>query len=63
MYDKKQSSFYCEKEFAEIARHYQQVHGDEEEVKLAVQYPANDERRKLQFELKNCAEWETTTTT
>ncbi len=50
MYDKKQSCFYCEKEFAKIARHYQQVHGDEEEVKHAIQYPANDERRKLQFE-------------
>ena len=50
VYDKTHSCFFCNKEYAKIARHLQQVHGEEEEVKEALKYPANNEKRKKQFE-------------
>ncbi|XP_028412502.1 uncharacterized protein LOC114535339 [Dendronephthya gigantea] len=50
VYDKTHSCFFCEKEYAKIARHLQQVHGEEKEVKDALQHPANHEKRKKQFE-------------
>ena len=49
-YDKKQSCFFCKKENSKIARHLEQVHGEEEEVKIALSYKRNDKRRKHQFE-------------
>ena len=45
-YDKKNCCFYCQKEFAKLARHLQQIHKDEDEVKLAFSFPKTDSRRK-----------------
>ena len=50
VYDKSNSCFYCNKEFLKVARHLQQVHFDEAEVKKALAYKANDSNRKKQFE-------------
>ena len=50
MYDKKHSCFYCEKEFSKIARHLEQVHKEEDGVKIALQYKSKDEKRVCQFE-------------
>ena len=48
-YDKKNCCFYCNKEFAKLARHLQQMHKDEGEVKLALSFPKEDSRRKEQL--------------
>ena len=49
IYDKRNSCFFCGKEFSKLARHLQQVHKQEPEVQKALQYKPNDPRRKEQF--------------
>lgn len=49
VYDKKHSCFFCQKEYSKIARHLQQVLGNEE-VKTALNYDPNDPKRVEQFE-------------
>ena len=39
----------CTKKFSKIVRHLEQVHYNDEEVKLALSYPKSDKRRKEQF--------------
>ena len=48
-YDKKNCCLYCTKEFGKLARHLEQVHHSEEEVKLTLSFPKSDKRRKEQF--------------
>ena len=50
VYDKRHSCFFCNKEYAKIARHLRQVHSNEEEVKTALSLPVNDKKRKNLFE-------------
>lgn len=50
VYDKKHSCFFCQKEYSKMARHLEQVHGNEEEVKTALNYDPNDPKRVEQFE-------------
>jgi hypothetical protein len=50
IYDKKHTCFFCHKEYSKIARHLEQVHGEEEEVKTALKYDPNDPKRVEQFE-------------
>ena len=50
VYDKKHCCFFCQKQYATIARHLEQVHGHEEEVKTALKYEPGSEERAEQFE-------------
>ena len=49
VYDKKHCCFFCQKQYAKIARHLEQVHGHEE-VKTALKYEPGSEERAEQFE-------------
>ena len=46
---KNPSCFFCEKYYLKLARHYEQVHSDEDEVKLALKFPLKSKERKQRF--------------
>ena len=46
---KNPSCFFCEKYYLKLARHYEQVHSDEDEVKLALKVPLKSKERKQRF--------------
>lgn len=49
-YDKQNSCSFCEKEFSKVARHMQQVHGKEPEVKKAIAHKKKDGNKNIKFE-------------
>ena len=46
---KNPSCFFYEKYYLKLARHYEQVHSDEDEVKLALKFPLKSKERKQRF--------------
>ena len=47
VYDKKNSCYYCEKEFGKLGRHLFQVHKDEKEVAKIIALDKKDRMRQL----------------
>ena len=50
VYDKRNSCFFCEKEYTKLSRHFFQVHAKEEEVAKILQMKANDSLRRIELD-------------
>ena len=50
VHDKKNTCFYCRKEFLKVGRHLQQVHKECAEVEKALSYPCHSKERKRELD-------------
>ena len=50
VYDKRNSCFFCGKEYAKLSRHFFQVHSNEDEIAKILQMKARDSLRRMELE-------------